>query len=111
MNLRFINRDGKMILQHRSPCDFKGTNPPFKIEELWADVPTHQESKKVGLVEDLAEHLLEATAYETPDDTTNRILAICKEMLVEKSQIRDLVLDDVPHQYQKRLLEVLDGKQ
>lgn len=24
-----------------------------------------------------------------------------------KSQIRDLVLDDVPHQYQKRLLEAL----
>ena len=90
MNIRFINRDGKMILQHRSPCDFKGTNPPFKIEEVWTDVPTHQEPKcceysncwkcrenatwdkakkaqepkKVGLVEDLAEHLLEATAYD-----------------------------------------------
>lgn len=54
MNLRFINRDGKMILQHRSPCDFKGTNPPFKIEELWADVPTHQEPKVDMLVEELA---------------------------------------------------------
>lgn len=66
MNIRFINRDGKMILQHRSPCDFKGTNPPFKIEEVWTDVPTHQESKKVTVADELTAHFDSKGALLTP---------------------------------------------
>lgn len=58
------------------------------------------------------------SSLATPDDVnlviakaTAHLQKLCEEQNGELKLLRDLILDDVPHQYQKRLLEVLDGKQ
>lgn len=50
-NLRFIERDGKMVLQQKMAVD------PHCGYESWQDVPTHKEPKKVSVVEEL-EHII-----------------------------------------------------
>lgn len=50
-NLRFIERDGKMVLQQKMAVD------AHCGYEHWQDVPTHKEPKKVSVEDELAEEL------------------------------------------------------
>jgi hypothetical protein len=63
-NLRFIERDGKMVLETRkdgwnhSLDEKTGDIISFynpKLETEWTPVPTHQEPKKVTLVDEVAD--------------------------------------------------------
>lgn len=59
-NLRWIERDGRAVLQQRSPVDFEGTSAPFTMKEKWSDVPTHKEptkSRRQEKIEQLAKEL------------------------------------------------------
>lgn len=50
-NLRFVERDGKMILQEK------------KGFECWEDVPTHKEPKKVSVEDELSKYLANSSGF------------------------------------------------
>lgn len=70
-NLRFIERDGKMVLQELVEIE----DGAYNFGKVWQDVPTHKELKKAGVIEELAESLYIHTYHKHLSYDTSRIVA------------------------------------
>ena len=54
MSLRWIERDGKMVLQQDDWIGYPTSDNGYMSQNVWTDVPTHKEPKVDMLVEELA---------------------------------------------------------
>lgn len=103
-NLRFVERDGKMILQQKMAVD------QHCGYERWEDVPTHKEQKKVRVADEFVDFVTQKDGVTTYKEIGDAAIEFFKARM-PKREFADYHTQAIYNQAIKDVRKALFGEE